>query len=206
MHITATDEAGNESLPTTVAIYMQDDSAAACQAPEATCSDGSCSIGGVCLPAADSGTGRSHTNFAGDGGAGAASLIGGGSPANSSVYVYVPPVDSDAPEITVTTSGSDKVTFEPVTGEVFVETFVLLGAVYHDQSATAWDPVEGDLSSRIPQYGLAAVSTSAPTPPGKPHIIKYDVTVRLADLQPRARLSADILPPSGSAASVTMHK
>lgn len=46
---------------------------------------------------------------------------------------------------------------------------------YIDPGAVAWDNVDGNLTSTMSVFGVAAVTTSSPTLPESPFKIYYDV-------------------------------
>lgn len=49
------------------------------------------------------------------------------------------------------------------------------GTPYTDPGAVAWDNVDGNLTSKVSVYGVAAAVTSRPTPSDSPFKIYYDV-------------------------------
>ena len=50
------------------------------------------------------------------------------------------------------------------------------GVHYVDPGATAYDNVDGNITSRLSTFGVGAVDTTTPSDPSQPYVISYDVT------------------------------
>jgi hypothetical protein len=61
-------------------------------------------------------------------------------------------------------------------GRSILVTSVAVGAQYSDAGAIALDDVDGDVTASLSQAGLSLVSTSAPTTPGSPFVVRYSAT------------------------------
>ena len=108
------------------------------------------------------------------------SLVGGSSSTPPIVAALV--ADTTAPTITMLQGQYPSQLFVTAAGGSGIVTNVTVGSVYVDPGATAAkvppnspnNPI--DLTSRILVSGLSAVKTAAPTAPGAPFVVTYDVT------------------------------
>ena len=142
----AVDPAGNAADPVFRRVYID----ASCPGSETRCPDtAACSTSSLCLPSFEA--------------------------TNDAVEVYVPPVDTVAPQLTPMLAGEDTLLFNEAGGWLIAETRVLVGSAYVDSGATADDAVDGNLTASVSQYGVKAVSTAAPTGPSSPFVIQYRV-------------------------------
>ncbi|KAK9816871.1 hypothetical protein WJX72_006349 [[Myrmecia] bisecta] len=88
----------------------------------------------------------------------------------------VPQPDTTPPVINITRASSSDQDSITSTGARVMITIVLVGSSYQDAGATAFDAVDGNLTSQLGTFGAAAVDTSQPTASDHPFIVTYDVT------------------------------
>ena len=151
---TATDAHGNES-PTLLRRIIID---ASCSDGEEWCPvRGECEVALFCMPRLP----------------GASSFV-------SEVSTYIPPVDTQAPTLTLTQVPGDIVVSSAVPGPHILETSLPVGqAAYSDPGWEALDVRDGDVSASVSALGLgalqAAMASGVPTDPAAPYAVQYSV-------------------------------
>ena len=92
----------------------------------------------------------------------------------SDVCSYVPLLDTLSPEVRVLGEPPEHrrvLAHRPE--QIVVESAVPVGAQFTDAGAIALDAADGDVSASLSRSGLSLVSTSAPTAPGVPFVVRY---------------------------------
>ncbi|KAK9804848.1 hypothetical protein WJX72_008548 [[Myrmecia] bisecta] len=159
LNYTAQDSSGNQAVPR----YREVVVSSPCQAPEFLCvgstTAGQCSKFQLCIQPAGS---------------------AGGSQAAAP---YVPPKYTVAPVIKLL--GSGQLARTPLGAYITLDN-VTVGTRWSDPGVIATSAVDGDITGLVSSFGVGGVVTSAPTPPGQPYLITYDVT----DSTPLAAMTA----------------
>jgi hypothetical protein len=164
----ASDSAGNQAV-VSMPVYISSP-AAACTGAEVLCEFGECSLEGLCLDMQAlkllEKAGLSlHSTPAED------SILGSDAPHHASTYV---PVVDKRPQVTALGEPPQHIrVFGRNSGKIVLETSVAVGAQYSDAGAIALDDMDGDVTASVSRAGLSVVSTSAPTAPGLPFVVRY---------------------------------
>jgi hypothetical protein len=171
----ATDSAGNQAASVALPVYISS-SAAVCTASEVLCTSGHCSTEGLCLhpKALELLTEAGFPSLSISAVHSSSCAQNGSTDAPSHFCTYLPVVDRTPPIVTALGGPPEHVRVHGrVSGKIVLETSVAVGAQYSDAGAIALDDIDGDVTASLSRAGLSLVSTSAPTAPGVPFVVRY---------------------------------